>query len=144
MPHWRTMIEREYIGSWDIAGRDVTVEISAVESVSVKSREVPKGKRKVVLTFVRTQKKMIANATNCETIEGLYGPDTDRWVGQRITLYVTQVRSPKGGQIPGIRIRPRAPSGKAEAVESRPVDEAVRAEQDAAFSREREPGEDDE
>jgi hypothetical protein len=145
MPHWRSMIEKDHLGAWDLVGkddkpRDYTLEIAKVESNLLKTREQPKGKRKCVITFKGAQKKMVANTTNCETIESMYGPDTADWLGKRITLYQTKTRNPKGGgQIACIRVRPQMPQGKAEGIESRPVDEAMRAEQDEAFGRE--PGE---
>lgn len=145
MAHWKSLIERDYLGSWDLVGkddkpRDFTLEIESVQSVKVKSREVPKGKRKLVIRFRGAEKAFIGNATNCETIEAMYGADPHGWIGKRITLYSTMVRSPKGGTILGIRVRPKVPAGKAEGIESRPVDPEVRAAQDEAF--ERQPGED--
>ena len=138
--HWRKMIDKSYLGSYDMtdgAGspKDYTLTVARVDSVAVQSRESPKGKRKVVITFERAEKKFIANVTCCEVIESLYGPDTTKWVGQKLTLYQTLVRSPKGGQIPGIRIRPKKPSGDSEAIVAKPVDEEMRAAQDEAFGR---------
>jgi hypothetical protein len=142
------MVEKDYLGAWDLvvgkdgAPKDYTLTIAAVKSVALKSREAPKGKRKVVISFLEARKAMVGNTTNCETIESLYGPDTDAWVGKLITLYQTDVRSPKGGTIRGIRVRPKKPTGAAtERIEERPVDEAMRAAQDEAFNRE--PGSDD-
>ena len=152
MPNWRTLIEKDHLGSWDLVGddgkpRDYTLEIAKVESVSLKTKSTPKGKRKVVITFVdkrvrpeRPRKKFVANSTNCETIEGLYGPLTEHWIGKRITLYQTDVRSPDGkGTVKGIRVRPSMPKGPAEEVPERDVDPEMRAAQDEAFGRE--PGE---
>ncbi len=147
MPHWKTMIEKDYIGVWDLtddAGRprDFTLKIAKVTSDLVKSREVPKGKRKVVLRFDRARKAFIANSTNCETIEAMYGPDTDRWVGQSVTLYPTDVRGLKGGMVKGVRIRPKKPAGAPEELAEREVDPATRAEQDAEFRPEPNPEDD--
>lgn len=145
MPHWKQLIERDYLGSWDLVDprtgdpRDYTLEIATVHSENVKSREVPKGKRKVVIRFRGARKAWIANTTCCETIEQLYGSNTDAWPGKLITLYATDVRSPKGGTVKGIRVRPKKPAGRAESVPERDVDPAMRAQQDAAFDRQ--PGE---
>jgi hypothetical protein len=146
--HWRGLIEKDYLGAWDLVdkegrAREFTLRIAAVDSISLKTREQPKGKRKAVISFERAEKKFVANTTNCETIESLYGPDVDRWVGERVTLYQTDVRNPKGGTIKGIRVRPKKPTGKAEAIAAAPVDEGMRAAQNEAFDRPaREPGED--
>lgn len=150
MAHWRTLIEKDHLGAWDLVGpdgktpKDYTLEIAKVTSNLVKTRENPTGKRKCVITFVRARKKFISNTTNCETIESLYGHDTDGWVGKRVTLYQADVKNPKGkGTTKGIRVRPRAPDAKqaAEEMPEREVDPDMRAEQNAAYDRE--PGSDD-
>lgn len=142
MPHWRTLVEKDYLGAWDLVGpdgktpKDYTLLIEAVQSVALKTREQPKGKRKCVVSFKGARKKLVSNTTNCETIESLYGPDFDKWVGQSITLYQTLVRNPKGGpQIPGIRVRTKKPTGDNETLVERPVDPEIRAAQDEAFDR---------
>lgn len=141
------LIEKDHLGAWDLvdpktgAPRDYTLEIATVSSKSLKTRETPKGKRKCVITFKGAQKAMVCNTTNCELIENMYGSDTDGWIGKRITIYQGDVRSPKGGgTIKGIKVRPKPPTGSAEAIASQPVDEAIRKEQDDAFGRE--PGDD--
>ncbi len=139
--NWRTLVEKEYLGAWDLADaagkpRQYVLEIAAVESVALKTRETPKGRRKCVISFKGAQKKFVGNTTNCETIESLYGPDVDLWVGKSVTLYQTDVRSPTGkGTIKGIRVRPQVPPGKAEVIESRDVDPETRAAQNEAFGR---------
>lgn len=145
MPHWRTFIEKDYLGAWDLVDKsgtpkDYTLEMLKVSSQSLKTREQPKGKRKCVINFKGAQKAMVANTTNCEILENLYGPDTNGWIGKTITLYQGDVRSPKGGgTIKGVKVRPQVPRGKAETIEIAPVNEEMRAAQNEAFGRE--PGE---
>lgn len=154
MAHWKTMQEKDYLGAWDLVDRngkprDYTLEIVKVRSVALKTRETPKGKRKVVITLKGASKAFVSNSTNCETIESMYGGDTDGWIGKPITLHQTDVRNPKAGQagqpatIKGIRVRGKKPSGPAEALPDREVDEAMRAQQESAFAPDggREPGE---
>ena len=146
MTHWRSLIERDSIGAWDLVGkdgkpRDFTLEITGVRGVKVKSKENPKGKGKPVLSFKGADKYLIAGAVNCQTIAGLYGDDVDAWVGRSITLYATTTDvGPKHG-VPCVRVRPVKPAGKADAeLPSQPVDPEMRSKQDSAFGRE--PGED--
>ena len=150
MAHWRTMIEKDYLGAWDLTDddgkpRSFTLTIRKVSSVALKTKETPKGKRKVVIVFDGAKKHFVANATNCEAIESMYGGDTNGWIGQRVTLFQTDVRNPKAGKggqpatVKGIRVQPGKPRGPAEVLPDREVDPEVRAEQDAAFGRE--PGE---
>lgn len=147
MPHWRTMIEKDHLGAWDLVGPDgkpkeFTLEIARVDSKLLKTVQKPKGHRKCVVTFKGARKQFVCNTTNAQTIESLYGAETDGWVGKRVTLYQADVRDPNGrGTVKGIRVKSRAPSGPAETVPEREVDEDMRAQQNAAFGgEERQPG----
>lgn len=142
MTHWRTLIEKDHFGAWDLVDKDgstpkdYTLQIVKVETKLLKTAQQPKGKRKCVITFARAEKKFVANATNCKTIEGMYGPDIEAWVGKKITLYQGDVRNPDGGgTIKGIKVRPKIPAGAPEPIAARPVDEEMRAAQNAAFGR---------
>jgi hypothetical protein len=142
--NWRTMQDKDYLGAYDLVGpngqpRDFTLTISVVESKALKTRQQPNGKRKVTIAFEGARKRMVSNSTNCETIEGMYGADTDAWIGKKVTLYPTVTDFGKKRNIPCIRIRPAIPKGSAEAVPDREVDEAVREQQTEAA---REAGED--
>lgn len=148
MTHWRQLIDKDHLCAWDLVGpdgspREYTLEIVDVVSKSLKTRETPKGKRKCVINFARAKKAMVCNTTNAEIIEAMYGPQIEGWPGKLITLYQGDVRSPKGGgTVKGVKVRPKIPTGKGEAIEVAPVNEAMRAAQDAAFDG-REPGSDD-
>jgi hypothetical protein len=140
--HIETLVEKDYLGSWDVADRDYTLVIERVEKKQLTMRG---GKTKVVpvLTFRGARKKFVLAArTNRETIAGMYGPYIEDWYGKAITLFMDpHCKSPSGGTCPGIRIRPMVPRGKPEErMPERPVDESMQAAQDAAF---REPGSDD-
>jgi hypothetical protein len=90
------------------------VTIERISANAVKSREKPRGERRNFAHFKGKQKPLGLNVTNCETIESLAGsPNTDRWVGLTIQLYVDpRVRYPSGRYGPAIRIRPTMPDGK--------------------------------
>ena len=147
MTHWRGLIEREYLGAWDLVDRsgkpkDWTLEIASATSKKVYSQKIKKDAGRCVLTFKGASKPLIAGATLCTTIEGMYGSDIEQWIGKLVTLYPTTTDvGPKKG-VPCIRIRPSVPRGKGEVDMPRvEVDPAMRAKQDEAFSRE--PGSDD-
>jgi hypothetical protein len=147
VPHWRSLIERDSIGAWDLVDksgkpRDFTLEISGVRGVKVKSKENPKGRGKPVIAFKGAEKYLIAGAVNCQTIAGMYGDNVESWVGNAITLYATTTDVGPKRDVPCVRVRPTKPSGKADAIlPSQAVDPEMRAKQDAAFGRE--PGSDD-
>lgn len=144
MAHWRSMTDKETLGAWDLVGRDgkpkdFVLEIAKVQRGLVQSREKPKGEHRPFVYFKGATKPLVCNATNAESFSAMAGSeDTDRWIGLRVTLYQTQVRSKGGKQVMGIRVRPMRATGAPEEMgDGQPVDEAMRAEQEAAM---REPG----
>jgi hypothetical protein len=144
MAHWRSMTDRETMGAWDLVDRagkpkDWTLEIVGVKAAVVKSREKPKGERRPHVFFKGASKPLVCNATNAESFSSMAGSeDTDKWIGLRVTLFQTQVKSKGGKPVQGIRVRPmRATAAAEEMGDGQPVDEAMRAEQEAA---QREPG----
>ena len=145
--HWRAMTDRETLGAWDLvdkktgAPKDWTLEIARVERGLVQSKEKPKGEHRPFIYFRGASKPLVCNATNAETISGMAGSeDTERWLGIRITLFQTKVKSKGGKPVMGIRVRPMKAQGAPEEMGAGlPGDEAMRNDQTAAM---REPGED--
>ena len=104
---WRSYFEKELLGAWDFPdGKDVTVTMR-----EVKGGEVGHGKNKTkkpILHFNGFDKGLAINATNGKLIAAMYGNDTRKWVGQRITLYPTTTTF--GGEtVECIRVRNRVP-----------------------------------
>ncbi len=144
MPHWRSMTDKETLGAWDLVGRDgkpkdFVLEIAKVQRGLVQSREKPKGEHRPFVYFKGANKPLVCNATNAESFSAMAGSeDTDRWVGLRVTLYQTSVRSKGGKPCPGIRVRPiKATAPPEEIGDGQPVDEEMRAQQTEGS---REPG----
>lgn len=110
MPHYKTMFDKDYLGSWDLPqGKDVTVTISAVAAGTLDNGKGKKNKKPIV-SFEGKEKKMVFNATNSKAVAGMYGNMTEDWVGKRITIYVTQVDDPfSGGKVDALRVRPTVP-----------------------------------
>lgn len=63
---------------------------------------------KPVVFFRETDKGLVLNKTNATTITGLYGPETDDWIGKKIALFSTEVDF-GGKQVLAIRVRMRKP-----------------------------------
>ncbi len=147
MTHWKTLIEKDHLGAWDMVApdgktpKDFTLEIAAVSSVKLKTKGNSAGSRKCVITFKGARKKFVCNVTNGETIQSMYGEHFEEWIGKRITIGQGDVKNPNGrGTVKGIVVRSRRPTGAAESVPDREVDQEMRDQQNAAFDRE--PGED--
>lgn len=108
MSDYRGMFDRDYIGAWDLKGRDVTVTIASVkagELVGEKGRKT----KKPIIRFERTDKGFATNKTNCKIIAGLYGNDTRKWVGRKITIFATTTEF-GGVTVECIRVRPQVPA----------------------------------
>jgi hypothetical protein len=134
------MTDRETLGAWDLVDKDRrpkdwTVEIVRVEKRLVMSKEKPKGEHKPHIYFAGARKPLVAGATVCETISDMAGSeDTDKWIGLRVTLYQTRVKAKGGKTCMGIRVRPLKATGAPEQMgDGQSVDEAMRAEQEAAM-----------
>lgn len=78
-----------YIKAADLDDKDVTLVIK-----SIKMEELGTGREKEekpVIYFHRTEKGFVLNKTNAGTIEKLYGPETEQWIGKPITLCAKEV-----------------------------------------------------
>lgn len=114
MPHWRSMMDSDWLRYHDLQGREPTVTIVRVVGGTITGNGGKKNK-KPVLYFAGKDKPLAINATIGKTIEAMYGPNTEEWIGKRITLY-TSTTEMGGETVSCIRVRPRAP-----AAEQRPV-----------------------
>lgn len=153
MTHYKTMIDTEYLGQWDIpAGRDVTVLIAKVERWTPEvqrskkdpkdpTRRIHEPNKRIKISFQGKKKAWLAGPVSQSAIAAMYGPHVEHWIGKAITLYVdTQVKMGRA-TVGGLRVRPMVPTARpTDDPLDRPVDPEVRAAQDAAF--ERQPGED--
>ncbi len=107
----------KYVRAADLKGRDVVVTVDQVIQEDVGSDLKP------VVYFRGGQKGLVLNRTNAEAIAQLYGDDTDKWPGARITLFATTVQF-QGRSTPAIRVRAekalRAPTTKQHHTEETP------------------------
>lgn len=107
---YRTLFDRDYLGHFDLQGREVTVTINKVVGGNLTSVGGRKSKKPIVY-FEGKEKGLICNKTNSKTIAAMYGNYVESWVGKKITLYVSTTRSPDGGEdVECIRIRPKQPA----------------------------------
>lgn len=93
----------KYLKHEDLEGKDVTVTIHSADMENVGTEEKPE--EKLVLRFRGRDKGLVCNVTNFDTIEMMYGDETDEWVGQPITLYTDHTVKFAGKKAPGIRVR---------------------------------------
>jgi len=108
MPDYRKMFDKEYIGSWDLDGNDVTATIKDVKAGELAGQNGRKSKNPIVY-FDGSAKGLVLNKTNSKTIAAMYGTLTEAWIGKSITMYPTKTEM-AGETVDCIRIRPGVPS----------------------------------
>ena len=88
----------KWIRAEDLRGQNVEVTMGHVEAEEVGDEQKP------ILYFEGKTKGMVLNKTNAGAITSMYGPDTDRWAGKKITIFPTQCDY-AGKITPCIRVR---------------------------------------
>lgn len=114
MPHWRSLVSNDYVCAADLfdekaeAYRELTATIERVEGGTIVGQGGRKSKRPFIyFAGSKTGKPLGLNSTNSKSICTIAGSeDYKRWIGVRITLFVTKTRDPEsGGMIDCIRIK---------------------------------------
>lgn len=91
----------KYLKADDLQGREVTVQIDHVAMEEVgKDKDV-----RAALYFRNKEKGIVLNKTNATNIAAAYGPNTDDWSGQPVTLFTAWVDF-QGKSVQAIRVRP--------------------------------------
>ena len=101
----------KFLKAEHLQGRVVTVTIE-----NVTMEEVYKDKRpQPVMYFRGKDRGMVMNVTNKNTIVAVHGPETTRWAGQQIVLFVDHNVQYEGKTVDGIRVRIPSPGQAAQA-----------------------------
>lgn len=106
-----------WLGHDDLDG-DVTVTIQAIRIEEMQAPWCKEKQRKPVLEFAEFEKPLIANKTNWLRLVGLFGDESDGWIGKQCVLTVEKTHSPDG-MVEAVRVRAssaRGPQAPATAV----------------------------
>ena len=106
MAHFRKLFDERFVGAWDFEGHDdatMTIKSIGIEEMRAQDGSTTK---KPVLFFEesKTGKGLVLNKTNAKTIAGMYGNDTNGWIGEKITIYATTCMA-FGKEVECLRIR---------------------------------------
>jgi hypothetical protein len=113
--HWKKQFNYDYLGAYSLpGGQDMTLTIKETKKEMVTGSNGQK-EECFVCYFSDSNKPMILNRTNCKTIENLYSPYVEDWVGKKITLYAEKVKA-FGEVTDALRVRPKVPVTKKEAL----------------------------
>ena len=88
-----------YVKASELQGKDCPVTIKEVKMEKVGDDQKP------IVYFIGSDKGLVLNKTNANTIMAMYGGDTDMWTGKPIVLYAADVEF-QGKMVQGIRVRP--------------------------------------
>ena len=83
------MFPSDFVKADDLNGKDVTKTIKAVTMDELTMAGGRKETRPVI-RFSDAEKKLVLNKTNAVTIAGMYGKETDNWIGKKITMFPTE------------------------------------------------------
>jgi hypothetical protein len=110
MADYATMFDSKWLTVGDLEGAERVVTIEKVEPGMV--GEGKDAERKPIVWFEGERKPFAANKTCAKVIAGLFGRDTEEWVGKSITLFPTTTEY-AGDTVPCIRVRNVIPGRKA-------------------------------
>ena len=151
MTHYKSLVDTNYLGQWDLGNREATVVMSKVERYKPQQKRklrlpdgsyAPEQIKRIVIHFSGKRKPWLAGPTSLKTIATLYGSDIEGWVGKQSTIYVDAHVEFGGAVVGGIRVRPVAPKAGTKPTDDpldRPVDQEKAEHIDKAAGRQ--PGE---
>jgi hypothetical protein len=105
----------KYLKASDLNGQNITITIKKAELEEIGFDQ----ERKLVLSFANTDKSMVLNKTNANTIAKLYGEETDDWNGKRITLCAREVEF-QGTMTAALRVLAQKPEAHKKAAPPAP------------------------
>jgi hypothetical protein len=106
---YELLFPTDYIKHVELQGQDVTLTIAKVDLEDLQLRGTSKKKRKGVLSFKETPKKLVLCRENGETLKKLYGRDADEWIGKQVTIYPDPNVMFGPNKVGGTRIRAQMP-----------------------------------
>ena len=139
MPHYKTLIDTTFLGQWDLpSDRDAIVTIATVERYKPaveKTKKLPDGTRikvpnkRIEIGFLGKKKRWLAGPVSHAILAGMFGPNTDAWIGKSIALYVDPDVEMGRVRTGGLRCRPTPAKGPptSDPLEREPTQEQVEA-----------------
>lgn len=107
MAHYKLLYDSDYLYAFHLQGKKHVVKIAKVTGGELVG-EGGRKSRKPLVFFEGKEKPLALNKTNGKCVAALYGPDTEKWVGQYITIYPTTTQF-GGEQRECVRIEPQKP-----------------------------------
>lgn len=93
-----------FLKSGEFKGKDVTLMISGIRLEELPGEKGPRVRG--IIAFNGTTKELVLNKTNGECLKALFGRDTGKWLGKRVTFYPAPYTDSFTGEV-GTAIRVR-------------------------------------
>ncbi len=111
--HWKNLFPQDYLGSHNLLpDEELVVKITSIGKEDVPRKKKTKGEKDKenlpILFFEGKVPKMVLKKTNGKTIEKLYGPYTDKWIGKTVQIFATNVNA-FGEEVSALRVRDFVP-----------------------------------
>lgn len=92
-----------YVKAADLMGKEITKTIKAVKLEELEGVDGTK-KAKVIVYFADSQKMWVVPRTCGEALRLMFGRETDKWAGKRVTLFSKKVDS-FGEEVDAVRVK---------------------------------------
>lgn len=100
---FRILYPTKYVSAADLMGKEITKTIRTVKLEDLEGNDGTK-KRKVIVYFSDSEKMWVVPRTCGEALRVMFGNDTDKWAGKRVTLYPRKVDS-FGEEVDAVRVK---------------------------------------
>lgn len=110
--HWKKLDNPNYLGAYSLMDGETTELTTTIEKVVIEDVKSERGSEQCKVAYLKGQKPMILNATNCKVIQKIYDtPYIEEWSGKQITLFVAKIKA-FGDTVEALRVRPQKPKAK--------------------------------
>jgi hypothetical protein len=93
----------KYVKAADLMGREITKTIKTVKLEELEGVDGTK-KAKVIVYFSDSQKMWVVPRTCGEALRAMFGEETEKWAGKRVTLFSKKVDS-FGEEVDAVRVK---------------------------------------
>ena len=94
----------KYLKTEDLQDKEHLLTIDLVTIETIKGQEGEPDEEKAVIFFKGAQKGMVLNATNWDTLEEVYGEESDEWKDLPVVLFPTHTQF-RGKRVPCMRFK---------------------------------------
>jgi len=105
MDYRKELLDKKYIGEWDLVNGALTVTIKGVKREKIQ----PRNEVKPVIYF-KEANPHIAPTCNLKVIAKLYGKETENWIGKKVTFYYDPRVKFGSDTVGGLRIKDIVPA----------------------------------